>query len=79
MAWAVQEMYLVPLAERIEVGRGWVYPHAQYLGSGVCRGVTLVVDVKEVPGQSPENSFDFVHNALSQFAGEHYRCHHRHF
>jgi hypothetical protein len=45
-----------------------VYPQSRYLG--VCTVVTLMVDVKDTPRQSPERSFDIIHSILQAYAGD---------
>lgn len=45
-----------------------MYPQSRFLGT--CTSVTLLVDVKETPQQTPERSFDIIHSVLQTYAGE---------
>ena len=62
-----QALYLDPLAALVCDNGGWVYPQGQFLG--VCKSPTLMIDVKEISGQSAEASYGMIHAVLEQYAG----------
>lgn len=67
----LQDLYLRPLAERSKNNAGAIYSPLQYRAArieGKSSPLTLIVDVKEICGQSAETSFDLIHRALVRFA-----------